>query len=194
MKKTYYGISMGPVNMAQITPEGIVTNDSDTYLYSYLMRQLILEFLNVEAKMLSIVDEMDLVCANTSSPDIPCSGMLEERCVFSFETEECFSDIVKTADLVIEDFMESMIESAIAGSDINDKTLLRVYFKRYFKAFCVEQAFDEATPEDEIVTSIFRALDRKELSGREIQESEKTMIADFLSRDSASLAIGALSI
>lgn len=188
MKKTFFGISMGPVNMAEITPEGIVMNDKDTYLFSYLMRQLILEYLNVEAKMLAIIDEMELVGANGSH--VEDSELLEERCVFSFGKEVYLSDILKTADLIVDDLVRKLIEN----TEASNKETLRQSLKKYFQPFCVEMTFEKNDSEEEIVNSMFSSLNHLEIEGRSITQSEQQTVSDFLHKDSTELAIGVLSL
>ena len=182
MKKKFFGISMRPVNATNSISEASMV-DHHSVLYTYLTRQLIEEFLLVNAEIITPSENV-----------ISQSAESGYRFVFTFEKEEYFSDIVKTTDLVIDDMARVLIDQVAEASEALDTEMIRMVFNRYFKAYCVEQFVDETMPDEEIIDHLFLALDTREEEGRNINAGDASEVIGFLRHEAVRHVVDALAV
>lgn len=182
-KKTFYGISLERLNATNLQEGNASTTDK--LLFSYLMKQLIQEFLSVEANMLPINQEVKSTNENAS--------MLEGRCVFSFDKEEYLSDITKTTDLVVDDLAKKLVEQNIASLKPSERESAITYFNNYFQALCVEKSFDASVSKKDVVKGVFEALDELESEHLNTSVDSQKTIARFLATNGIRQTVDALA-
>lgn len=183
MEKTFFGISMRPLNVQNDILEGTSSYNDSSLLYTYLTRQLIEEFLEVKAEIITPT--------TVSSLESVENGY---RFVFRFEKEEYFSDIVKTTDLVIDDLARALIDRVAETSQALDREMIRMVFNRYFRAYCVECNFDQSVSDDHVINQVFHALDLLEQQGRNVDETDESKMISFLQSEAVRHVVGALAV
>lgn len=161
-------------------------------LFDYIMGRMIKEFLYVEAQLVAPLEELEAVGREVYLSEHYQPSLQELKCVFSFEKEEYFSDIIKTAELVVDDVARLLLNPK--GGPTKWDSRERVCFREFFQAFCVHESFTIGTTQEVVLSNTYEALDELELKGRSLSEACVEEMQEFLSREYVKEAIQALAV
>ena len=190
MKRTYYGISMGSFITHSQQLEGVANKSEFEVVSDYIMARMIKEFLYVEANMITPVEEIEIVGREVYLSDDYHPVLQELRCVFDFESKEYFSDIVKTAELVVDDVGRLLLDTDHYFTKWD--SIERICFREFFKAYSVEGIFDMEVTEDQALKRVFEKLDDLEIKGRKIKGDCTLRMRELLAREQVRAAVNDL--
>ncbi|MBO3698493.1 hypothetical protein [Roseivirga sp. E12] len=170
MKKNYYGLSMGLIRQTDRPTNHI----SESNYFVHIMKDLIQEFNKIGADCIFLKRDL------SELGDFINEMAVEGYVIFSFQTEEYFSDVLKNAELVVEDFAIQLVGAAKTSREKVDNAIAVENFKMCFKPYCIEKAVPDDLSKQSVVDIVLEELKEVISRGRGIPLVTKPSIVNLL--------------
>lgn len=184
MERVFYGVSMGLINSNWNQRD---SQSSGNY-FSHIMKRLVREFRNVEAELM-----MEGVGSRLTEEEE--STILADKgfVIFSFRKSQYFSDVQKTAELIIEDVARELLNYSERFTDEVERLLMIKNFKMCFRPYCIERRLSTELSNDQVVEILSHTLEDTVNKGRGIPMASKPSLVEFLSEDPVRRAYASFS-
>ncbi|MCD4793397.1 MAG: type III-B CRISPR-associated protein Cas10/Cmr2 [Bacteroidales bacterium] len=166
----YTAITIGPIYKTFMYAKKTRELWTASYLFSYLMKKLILALKDADKNIDIIIPftDEDLLTSKNET------GLFPDRLVF--QTNIKFEDIKN----IIDKELERIAFQITLHLNIDDTD----YFKNYFQVYAVEKEFEKGTLKRDIVKNLFDTLDVLELQQKFEHQEPTTNIQSFLTKAS----------
>ncbi|OEK01744.1 hypothetical protein BFP97_09545 [Roseivirga sp. 4D4] len=150
---------------------------SESNYFVYIMKDLIKEFNKVGADCILPNERLNQV--SNFINEMAIEGYL----IFSFEKEEYFSDIIKTAELVVEDFARKLVRGSKAFREKAERNIAIANFRMCFKPYCIEKTVEKDFPREKVAEVVLEELKETISKGRGIPMATKPSIVELLTNE-----------
>jgi CRISPR-associated protein Cmr2 len=180
----YTGITIGPIYKTLLKARKTRELWAASYLFSYLMKQLLIKMKEKKAEIL--LPYVGKVEVNGQPLDILNgryeAGVFPDRCVFSLaEPPLPPEQVQKLVDEVVRDLAGKLARHL---KQHYDEAQVQTYFAEYFQVYWASLAFEGSTAKKQIVKDLFARLDFLELQAKIPPTEIFDVVYEFLHRAS----------
>lgn len=182
---TYYAITLGPILKTLSLAKKTRELWSASYLFSYLMKELLRE-LNLSEEQLVLPYGGTLMVDGTSrdllnDKDLQ-AGIFPDRAVFTMPEGKDLTDVETVRDTVLGWLSEQLVTHLKHLGDNNDLlTEAKNFFQAWFQVYAVAETFEDTEAKQAVVKALFARLDVLELQAGHFPLETRNYIQRFLS-------------
>ncbi|MEO1054717.1 MAG: type III-B CRISPR-associated protein Cas10/Cmr2 [Bacteroidota bacterium] len=185
--KNYCGITIGPIYKTLSAARKTRELWSGSYLFSYLMKQLLIALVNKKANVIlpyTGVVELDEKSINLLKDKLE-AGLFPDRCVIEMGEDMSFVDVKE----IIETVTGTLIDHIIRHLEKSGKTEVsrakaEIYFSNYVQVYATSRPFDDQVLYRDVVKGLFASLDVLELQSKVIPKETQSYIYQFMTTSS----------